>query len=100
MSAEEYHAATGGGFLLLYVRVADVAAGDGDGDVVEAAPSMEEADHSGNGEHAAGGVPERGDAAEDDGVPAEAGGGGEAATAGGVPVAAGGIPVSPSGGGT
>ena len=69
-------------------------------------------------EHAAGGVPDSGDAAEDDGgnvvpavvvggeaatgdgVPAEAGGGGEAATAGGVPAAAGGIPVGPSGGGT
>ena len=68
--------------------------------------------------HAAGGVPDSGDAAEDDGgdgvpaavgggeaatgdgVPAEAGGGGVAATAGLVPVAAGGIPVGPSGGGT
>ena len=67
---------------------------------------MEEGDHSGNVEHAAGGVHDSGDAAEDgggdgvpvalvvgeaatgDGVPAEAGGGGEEATAGGVPAAA------------
>ena len=90
---------TGGGCLLLYVRGGGVAAGDGDGDVVDGASSMEEGDHSGIGEHAAGGVPDSGDAAEDDGVPAEAGGGGEAATAGGVPAAAGGIPVGPSGGG-
>ena len=79
---------------------------------------MEEEDHSGIGERAAGGVPDSGDAADDDGregvpaavggdeaatgdgVPVEAGGGGEAATAGGVPAAAGGIPVGPSGGGT
>ena len=78
----------------------------------------EEGDHSGIGEHTAGGVPDSGDAAEDDGgdgvpaavgggeaatgdgVPAEAGGGGEAATANGVPAATGGIPVGPSGGGT
>ena len=100
MSGEEYPAATGGGCLLPYVRGAGVAAGDGDGDVVEAASSMEEADHSGSGEHAAGGVPESGDSAEDDGVPAEVGGGGETATAGGVPAAAGRIPVGPSGGGT
>ena len=116
MSGEEYPAVTGG--CLLYVRGAGVAAGDGDGDVVEAVSSMKEGDHSGIGEHAAGGVPDIGDAAEDDGgdgvpavvvggeaatgdgVPAEAGGGGEAATAGGVPAAAGGIPVGPSGGGT
>ena len=97
MSGEECLAATGGGCLLLYVRGAGVAAGDSDGDVIEAASSMEEADQSGSGEHAAGGVPESGDAAEDDGVPAEVGGGvpavaggGEAVTAGGVPAAAGG----------
>ena len=89
MSGEEYPAATGGGCILLYVRGADVAAGDGDGDVVEAASSMEEADHPGSGEHAAGGVPESGYAADDDGVPAEAGGG-EAATGDGVPAEAGG----------
>ena len=107
MSGEEYPEATGGGCILLYVRGTGVAAGDGDGDVIEVASSMEEADQSGSGEHAAGGVPESGDAAEDDGVPAEVGGGvpavaggGEAATAGGVPAAAGGIPVGPSGGGT
>ena len=67
MSGEEYHAATGGGCLLLYVRGAGVAAGDGDGDVIEAASSMEDGDHSGIVEHAAGGVPDRGDAAENDG---------------------------------
>ena len=89
---------TGG--CLLYVRGAGVAAGDGDGDVVEAVSSMKEGDHSGIGEHAAGGVPESGKFLEDDGVPAEVGGGGETATAGGVPAAAGGIPVGPSGGGT
>ena len=118
MSGEEYPAATGGGCVLLYIRGAGVAAGDGDGDVFEAASLMEEGDHSGIGEHAAGGVPDSGDAAEDDGedgvpavgvggeaaigdgVPAEAGGVGETATAGGVPAAAGGIPVGPSGGGT
>ena len=61
---------------------------------------MEEADHPNSGEHAAGGVPKSGYAADDDGVPAEAGGGGETTTAGGVPAAAGGIPVGPSGGGT
>ena len=114
MSGEEYPAATGGGCLLLNVRGAGVAAGDGDGNVVEAASSMEEEDHSGIGEHEAGGVPDSGDAAENDGgdgvpaavgggeaetgdgVPVEAGGGGEAATAGGVPAAAGGMPVGPS----
>ena len=56
MSGEEYPAATGGGCLLLYVRGAGVAAGDGDDDVVEPASSMEEGDHSGIGEHTAGGV--------------------------------------------
>ena len=118
MSGEEYPTATGGGCLLLYVRGAGVAAGGGDCDAVEAESSMEERYHSGIGEHAAGGVPDRGDPAEDDGgdgvpaavvdgeaatgdgVAAEAGGGGEAATAGEVPVAAGGTPVGPSGGGT
>ena len=58
MSGEEYPAGTGGGSLLLYVRGAGVAAGDGDGDVVEAASSMKEGDDSGIGEHAAGGVPD------------------------------------------
>ena len=118
MSGEEYPAATGGGYLLLYVRGAGVAAGDGDGDVFEAASSMKEGDDSGIGEHAAGGVPDSGDAAEDDdggvvpaavvgceaatgdGVLAEADGSGEAATAGGVPAAAGNIPAGPSSGGT
>ena len=118
VSGEECLAATGGGCLLLYVRGAGVTAGDSDGDVVEAASSIEEEDRSGIGEHAAGGVPDSGDAAEDDGgdgvpatvgggeaatgdgVPAEAGGGDEGATAGGVPAAAGIIPVGPSGGGT
>jgi len=52
VSGEEYPAATGGGCLLLYVRGAGVAAGDGDGDVVEAASSMEEGDHTGIGEAA------------------------------------------------
>ena len=108
MSGEEYPAATGGGCILLYVRGAGVAAGDGDGDVVEAASSIEEGDHSGIAEHAAGGVPDCGDAAEDDGgdgVPAVVVGG-EAATGDGVPAEAGsggeagGIPVGPSGGGT
>ena len=107
MSGEECLAATGGGCLLLYVRGAGVAAGDGDGDVVEAASSMEEGDDSGVGEHAEGGVPDSGDAAEDDGgggvpaavvgceaatgdgVPAEAGDG-EATTGDGVPAEAGG----------
>ena len=56
VSGEEYPAATGGGCLLLYVRRAGVAAGDGDDNVVEEASSMEEGDHSGIGEHAAGGV--------------------------------------------
>ena len=87
MSVEEYPAATGGGCLLLYVRGAGVAAGDCDGDVVEAASSMEEKDHSGIGEHAAGGVPDSSDAAED--------AGGDGVTA-----AVGSIPVGPSGGGT
>ena len=86
--------------LLLYVGGACVAAGDGDGDIVEATSSMEEGDHSGIGEHAAGGVPASGGATENNDVPAEAGGGGEAATANGVPAATGGIPVGPSGGGT
>ena len=92
MSGEEYPAATGGGCLLLYVRGAGVSAGDGDGDVVETASSMEEGDDSGIGEHAAGGVPDSGDAAEDDGgdgVPAAVVGG-EAATGNGVPAEAGG----------
>ena len=107
MSSEEYPAATGGGCLLLYVRGAGVTAGDNDGDVVEAASSMEDKDHSGIGEHAEGGVPDSFDAAGDDGgdgvpaavggaeavtgdgVPAEAGGG-EAATGDGVPAEAGG----------
>ena len=92
MSGEEFPAATGGGCLLLHVRGAVVAAGDGDGDVVEAASTMEEGDHSGIGEQAAGGVPDSGDAAEDDGgdgVPAAVVGG-EAATGDGVPAEAGG----------
>ena len=67
MSGEEYPAATGGGCVLLYIRGAGVAAGDGDGDVFEAASLMEEGDHSGIGEHAAGGFPDSGDAAESDG---------------------------------
>ena len=53
---------------------------------------MEEGDHSGIGEHAAGGVPDSVDAAEDDGgdgVPAAVVGG-EAATGDGVPAKAGG----------
>ena len=107
VSGEEYPAGTGDGCVLLYVRGAGVAAGDGDGDVVEAASSMEEGDDSGVGEHAEGGVPDSGDAAEDDGgggvpaavvgceaatgdvVPAVAGCG-EAATGDGVPAEAGG----------
>ena len=48
---------------------------------------MEEADHSGSGEHAAGGVPESGDAAEDDGVPVEVGGGVPAVAGGGEVIA-------------
>ena len=79
MSGEEYPAATGGDCLLLYVRGAGVAAGDGD-DVVEEAPSMEERDHSGIGELAAGGVSALGE------------------YAGGGPAAAGGIAVGPGGG--
>ena len=92
MSSEEYPAATGGGCLLLYVRGAGVTAGDNDGDVVEAASSMEDKDHSGIGEHAEGGVPDSFDAAGDDGgdgVPAAVGGG-EAASGDGVPAEAGG----------
>ena len=42
MHRKEYPAATGGGWLLLYVRAAGVAAGDGDGDAIEAASSMED----------------------------------------------------------
>ena len=109
---------TGGGCVLPYVRGAGVAAGDGDGDVVEAVSSMEEGHDSGIGEHGVGSVPDSSDAAKDedgdgvpaavvggeaatgDGVPAAAGGGGEVATAGSVAAAAGGIPVGPSGGGT
>ena len=89
VSGEEYPAATGGGCVLLYVRGAGVTTGDGDGDVVEAASWMEEVDDSAIGEHAAGGVPDSGDAAEDDGgggVPAAVVGG-EAATGDGVPAA-------------
>ena len=92
MSGEEYPAATGAGYLLLYVRWAGVAAGDGDGDVVEAASSMEEGDDSGIGEHAASGVSDSGDASEDyggGGVPAAVVGC-EAATGDGVPAEAGG----------
>ena len=65
--------AIGSGCVLLYVRGAGVAASDGDGDVVEAASSMEEGDDSGIGEHAASGVSDSGDASEDyggGGVPA------------------------------
>ena len=80
MSGEKYPAATGGGCLLLYVRGAGVAAGDGDGDVVEPASSMEEGDHSGIGEHAAAGVRALGECA------------------GGGPAAAGGIAAGPGGG--
>ena len=88
MSGAEYPAGTGGSCLLLYVRGAGVASGE----VVEAASTMKEGDDSGIGEHAAGGVPGSGDAAEDDG------GGGvpaavvcsEAATGDGVPAEAGG----------